>query len=177
MFFGSLSIVCLVVFAVIFLHTPPPSESGSGLPESQRDFLSRIVSAQNEAAATPNSLAFNELLDLRDRQLTEISAVENWSGIVLGIQRMQGKGAISIDIGGVTVLAGVHLTYGLDTLIQPSQSAVYAQLLSLRRGDRVRFSGRFSIYNGSFVEMSYTGSGAISTPEFLFEFSAITPAP
>jgi|GEM_PF-2218149 len=175
--YGSLAVISLIVIAVISTPPSPPSDDQTGLPVEQRNFLSRIASAQVSAATAPNSLAFNELLDLRDNQLTEISSVEGWSGTVLGIQRMQGKGAVSIDIGGATVLAGVHLTYGLDTLIQPSQSTVYEELLSLRRGDRVQFSGRFLIHNGSLVEMSYTGSGAISTPEFLFEFSAIAPAP
>jgi len=175
--YGGLVIIALV--AVAILSSPPesPSETSSGRPESQRAFLTRISFAQDEAANAPNSLAFSELLDSRDSQLTEISVVENWSGTVRGIQRMQGKGGVSIDIGGVTVLAGVHLTYGLDTLVSPSQSAVYSELLSLRRSDRVQFSGRFVTHNGSLVEMSYTGSGAISTPEFLFEFSAIELIP
>jgi len=175
--YGGLVVIALV--AVAILSSPPesPNETLSGQPESQRAFLSRISAAQDEAANAPNSLAFSELLDLRDSQLTDISVVENWSGTVRGIQRMQGKGGVSIDIGGVTVLAGVHLTYGLDTLVSPSQSAVYSELLSLRRGDHVQFSGRFVIHNGSLVEMSYTGSGAISTPEFLFEFSVIELIP
>ena len=83
---------------------------------------------------------------------------------------MQGKGGVSIDIGGVTVLAGIHLTYGLDTLVSSSQSAVYSELLSLRRGDRVQFSGRFVIHNGSLGEMSYTGSGAILHPNSYSSF-------
>jgi hypothetical protein len=81
------------------------------------------------------------------------------------------------DIGGVTVLAGVHLSLGLDTLIPPSQSDVYTELLSLQRGDDVIFSGRFLVHSGSLVEMSYTGSGAISAPEFLFEFSELSRRP
>lgn len=175
--YGGLVVTALVTVAILSSPPEPPNETLSEQPDSQRAFLARIATAQDEAANAPNSLAFSDLLDLRDSQLTEISVVENWSGTVRGIQRMQGKGGVSIDIGGVTVLAGVHLTYGLDTLVSPSQSAVYSELLSLRRDDRVQFSGRFVIHNGSLVEMSYTGSGAVSTPEFLFEFSAIELIP
>ena len=90
---------------------------------------------------------------------------------------MQGKGAVSIDIGGATVLAGVHLSLGLDTLIPPSQYDVYTEMLSLQRGDTVQFSGRFLIHSGRLVEMSYTGSGTILSPEFLFEFSELIRRP
>ena len=90
---------------------------------------------------------------------------------------MQGKGAVSIDIGGATVLAGVHLSLGLDTLIPPFQYDVYTEMLSLQRGDTVQFSGRFLIHSGRLVEMSYTGSGTILSPEFLFEFSELIRRP
>lgn len=175
--YSSLAVVGVVAIAV-FTPTPPtPTESQSGLSDAQTEFLSRIEAAQESAITAPNSLAFNDLLDLRDNQLAELSSVERWSGTILGIQRMQGKGAVSIDIGGVTVLAGVHLSLGLDTLIPPSQSDVYTELLSLQRGDDVIFSGRFLVHSGSLVEMSYTGSGAISAPEFLFEFSELSRRP
>lgn len=175
--YGSVSII--VVLDIILLSSPTPTtdETQSTLPESQKDFLSQISSAHAESRTVANSLAFNELLDLRNNQLTEVSNVEGWFGTILGVQEMQGKGGVSIDIGGTTILAGVHLTYGLDTLIDPSKRAIYNELLELRRGDRVQFSGRFVVYRGALVEMSYTGSGAIETPEFLFEFDAIQPAP
>lgn len=175
--YGLLAIILLIGVVVISTPNPLPKNDEIVLPKEQEWFLSRISSVQEAASATPNSLAFNELINLRDNELTRTSSVEVWSGTVLGIQKMQGKGAVSIDIGGARVLAGVHLTYGLDTLVRPSQSAVYKELLLLRRGDNVQFSGRFSIHNGSLVEMSYTGSGTISTPEFLFEFSAIMSTP
>jgi hypothetical protein len=108
-----LAVVGVVAIAV-FTPTPPtPTESQSGLSDAQTEFLSRIEAAQESAITAPNSLAFNDLLDLRDNQLAELSSVERWSGTILGIQRMQGKGAVSIDIGGVTVLAGVHLSLGI----------------------------------------------------------------
>lgn len=175
--YAGLVVTALVALAILASPLEAPDGALSEQPESQRVFLALISTAHDEAENAPNSVAFSEILDLRDYQLTEISVVESWSGTVRGIQRMQGKGGVSVDIGGVTVLAGVHLTYGIDTLVSSSQSGVYSELLSLRRGDRVQFSGRFVIHNGSLVEMSYTGSNAISTPEFLFDFSAIKSIP
>lgn len=168
-----------MVLGIVLLSspTPTPDETQFALPEAQRDFLSQISSARAESRTVANSLAFSELLDLRNNQLTEISNVEGWFGTILGVQEMQGKGGVSIDLGGTTILAGVHLTYGLDTLVDPSENEIYNELLELRRGDRVQFSGRFVVHRGTLVEMSYTGSGAIETPEFLFEFDAIQRAP
>ena len=65
------------------------------------------------------------------------------------------------------------MIHGLNTLVDPSESIVYNELLELWRGDRVQFSGRFVAHNGTLVEMSYNRSGTIETPEFLFEFSGI----
>jgi len=170
----SLAVATIVGVAILSPSSPPSQNSRSGISDPQKDFLGLIETAQKNSSAVPNSLAFQELLNSRDIELIRVASVDNWSGTVLGIHRVQGKGAISIDIGGAYVLAGVHLAYGLDTLIPPEQSTIYNELLTLRRGDEVHFSGRFSNYNGSIVEMSYTGSGAISTPELLFEFSALS---
>lgn len=175
--YASLVVAGIVALAVFSPDPRTPTEIRSGLPAAQRAFLVQVEAAHKSAITAPNSLAFNDLLDLRDTQLAELSSVERWSGTVQGIQRMQGKGAVSIDIGGATVLAGVHLSLGLDTLISPSQNEVYTELLSLQRGDTVQFSGRFLVLRGSLVEMSYTGSGAISAPEFLFEFSEVSRLP
>jgi hypothetical protein len=167
------SVAAISIAAIAIFSSPPPSSNDgrSRLPTTQRDFLYQISEAKKSSKTASNALAFSEILDLRDKQLSDLSAVSGWSGVVLGVQRMQGKGAISIDAGGATVLAGVHLTYGLDTLIPPSKKDIYSVLLKLKDGDAVTFSGRFSVHNGSIVEMSYTGSGSVSEPEFLFEFS------
>lgn len=175
--YSCLAIISLVVFGIISKIPPQLNTVKKELPVEQRDFLFLISSARDAAGASHNSLAFNEVLKLRDSQLAKFLSVERWTGTIVGIQKIQEKGAISIDIGGTTVLAGVHLSYGLDTLIHPTKNTIYDGLLSLKRGDRVQFSGRFLIYNGSLVEMSYTRSSSILTPEFLFEFSAVKHAP
>ena len=86
---------------------------------------------------------------------------------------MQGKGAVSIEFNGVQVVAGVHLMLGLDTLVPERSAELYQSLLGLASGDSVQFSGDFAVHEGSVVELSYTGSGSLSAPEFLFSFSKI----
>jgi hypothetical protein len=153
---------------------PPSSETAINLPETQQSFLSELVAFQAQAGLSPNSLALQELLKARDAQIAALAPPEDWSGLVLGVQSVQGKGGISIDIGGVNILAGVHLSYGLDTLVSPSQSTAYNELLTLQRGDKVTFSGDFATYKGSAVEMSYSGQNSVLNPEFLFSFRSLT---
>ena len=165
--------VAAVVGIAMLSPAPPSSETAINLPEAQQSFLSELVAFQAQAGLSPNSLALQELLKARDAQIADRAPPEDWSGVVLGVQSVQGKGGISIDIGGVNILAGVHLSYGLNTLIPPSQSTTYNALLSLQRGDKVTFSGDFETHNGSVVEMSYTDQAAVSNPEFLFSFRSI----
>lgn len=171
----SVTAFVLIGIAILSPSSPSVNETQSEMSDSQRIFLSRLDVFQERASMAPNSLALKNILNTRDTQLASLTSVENWSGVVLGIQSMQEKGAISIDIGGATVLAGIHLTYGLDTLIPSSQTSIYNELLTLQRGDRLQFSGSFVSHKGSVVEMSYTGSNAVSAPEFLFDFSALSP--
>lgn len=170
-------LVAAVAGLAILSPAPNQPKKASNLPAAQQEFLSEIEAFRSQVSLSPNSLALRELVKTRDRQIAYTASPEKWSGTVLGVQSVQGKGGISIDIGGVNLLAGVHISYGLDTLIPSTQSTVYDTLLSLRRGDKVTFSGDFEIHNGSVVEMSYTSQAAESNPEFLFTFSSIEPAP
>lgn len=165
--------VAAFVGIAILSPTPPSSKTALNLPATQQDFLSEIEAFQAQASLAQNSLALQALIKARDAQIANTASSEGWSGVVLGIQSVQGKGGISIDIGGVNLLAGVHLSYGLDTLIPSSQTKIYDALLTLQRGDKVTFSGDFETRNGSVVEMSYTG--AVSNPTFLFIFRSLAP--
>jgi hypothetical protein len=168
------AIMLAVVVGIAMLSAAPhSSETATSLPLAQQNFLSEMEAFHAQAGRSPNSLALRELVQARDTQIANISSPERWSGIVLGVQSVQGKGGISIDLGGVNLLAGVHISYGLDTLIPSSQSKIYDVLLTLQRGDKVTFSGDFRTHNGSVVEMSYTGQAAVLNPEFLFIFQSL----
>ena len=82
------------------LTSPPTNKTQSGISDSQKNFISQLENFRKKANATPNSLAFQEILKKRDAQLANLGSIENWSGVVLGVQSMQEKGTISIDIGG-----------------------------------------------------------------------------
>lgn len=172
--YGAILAATVVVIAMLSPAQNSP-DTALNFPSAQRDFLTEIETFQVQVGSSPNSLALQELILARDLQIANVASPESWTGTVLGVQSVQGKGGISIDIGGVILLAGVHLSYGIDTLIPASKSNMYDTLLSLRRGDKVTFSGDFENHNGSAVEMSYTGQAAISNPEFLFNFRTLEP--
>ena len=167
------ALIAAVVGIAVLAPDPHLPETSSTIPAAQQEFLSEIRAFQAQVILSPNSLALQELIQSRDTKIANMASLEGWSGIVLGVQSVQGKGGISIDIGGVNLLAGVHLARDLDTLIPSSQTTVYNTLLNLRRGDKVILSGDFEDDNGSAVEMSYTSHAGASNPEFLFNFKAL----
>jgi hypothetical protein len=171
--FLGLPIALLILIAILGQKNSDDARN-SPLAVEQQAFLSIIEQSRTKIYEVPNSLAASEALRLRDTSLAKFANVVGWQGVVLGVQRMQGKGGISIDIGGANVVAGVYLAYELDTLISPDNTRLFTEILNLKRGDRVVFSGRFVKNNGSVVELSYTGAGSVSSPEFLFEFSEIS---
>lgn len=152
----------------------PPRTAESLRPEAQRAFLAAVESAASEIRAAPNALAAGEALRARDLRLgAEAQAVSAWRGRVLGVQSMQGGGAVGIDVGGLELVAGRSLLTGRDTLISPDQGALYESLLKLEAGDEVALSGAFVVSRGALVELSATGSGSTASPRFLFAFSSI----
>lgn len=167
--------VCLVLLIAIF--TPKSDDVGinvTDLPSSQTAFLGAITQARFDIAASPNSLAASRALTMRDVDLSQWRTVSQWRGRVLGVQQMQGKGAFSIDVGGAELVAGVHLMLGFDTLVPPNDHPLFGQVSGLRVGDIVDVSGEFVTHEGALVELSYTGSGSVKSPRFLFEFSEVS---
>ena len=106
--------------------------------------------------------------------LKDFSNAKDWIGTVVGIEEMQGKGAISINIGGPRIFAGVHLLYGLNTLISKEKQEIYSLLLSSKNGDRVLISGKFVVHNNQLVDLNYTREDSLDSPKFLFDFTSIS---
>ncbi|WP_321504788.1 hypothetical protein [Breoghania sp.] len=167
--------ISLLVASALFGGNEQTSEEARR-PADQVAFVERILRAKNDIQDAPNRLAAFHALAARDSFGPALPHVENWRGKILGIQEMQGNAAVSIDAGSFEVVAGVHLSYGLDTLISPRNTHLHAPLLVLKAGDAVTFSGNFMKMKGALVELSYTNSGSTEFPRYLFAFDTITPA-
>jgi hypothetical protein len=173
--FAAVALLVAITLVVIGSRPEQPSTAGAEQPAAQQAFLARIAQAQAAASDSSNALAQRDVLQSRDQDLAGMAEVASWIGVVRGVQSMQDKAAVSIEFGGVRIVAGVHLSYGLDTLIAPQNAALYNALLTLKPGDEVIFSGMFMRDNGALVEISYTDHGAVSAPEYLFSFANIEP--
>lgn len=164
----------IALLGIAALAPDAPTEiAGTVQPSQQEQFLARLKALSGEVTAASNAVASRDRLSARDQELAKAPDVKDWAGAIRGIQPLQGKAGVSIDIGGASVIAGVHLSQGLDTLIAPTQGELYQSISGLSVGDRVTFSGEFAIASGRLVEMSYTGSGSLQDPEFLFQFEKI----
>lgn len=172
--YGSIALAGLLAVALALPSSEQSQPARTGIPQSQQEFLAAVAEARREIAASANPLAASETLSSRDRDLSQHTDVIEWRGAVTGIQRMQGKGAIGVDIGDVELVAGQHLLLGLDTLIPPTQRDLFSQLLAMESGQEVIISGNFVVHDGSLVELSYTGAGSATAPRFLFSFSQIS---
>lgn len=172
--YASIALAGLLVASLALPSSEQGKAARANIPQSQEEFLETVMAARREIAGSANSLAASEALSSRDIELSQHTDVTEWRGTVTGIQSMQGKGAIGIDIGGVELVAGQHVLLGLDTLIPPTQRDLYGQLISIERGQEVILSGNFVVHEGALVELSYTGSGSATSPRFLFGFSKIS---
>ena len=175
--YALIAFIGLAGLAFILPSSEPQDEAQANIPQVQADFLQVVENAQRQIAGSANSLAASEALFSRDADLSRYDDVEGWRGNVTGVHRMQGKGAIGVDIGGVELVAGQHLLLGMETLVSPSEQGLYAQLLALEADEAVVVSGSFVTHEGTLVELSYTGSGSAGSPRFLFDFEDVSPAP
>lgn len=173
--FYFLTLVVIVILCFIgFGPRHKDNEKETNLaPQSQTDFSNIVDQARKNFARSPNTLKSGEIIRQRDHALSEFRTVVDWTGVVKGVQQMRGKGAISIEFSGVQVVAGVHMMLGLDTLIPESRRELYQSLLVLSAGDKIQFSGDFTLHRSRLVELSYTERSSAVTPEFLFTFSRI----
>ena len=63
------------------------------------------------------------------------------------------------------------------TLLEPG-SAVFDQLLKMKAGDDIIFSGSFVPSDDDCVqELSLTQQGSMTDPEFVFRFTGVQPGP
>ena len=124
---------------------------------------------------------------LRPQRATAICAlrlgtISEWYGKVSNLSsNNEGKGVLEVQIAddvtvGTTNNALSDSVASIPTLI-PVGSAVQVAAMALKEGELVRFSGRFgNDPSDCLEETSLTVFGAMTDPEFLFQFSAVSPA-
>lgn len=101
----------------------------------------------------------------------------DWVGTVFEIStNSEGKGVLSLTLKNdiyVKTWSNALSDVSSGTLVEPN-TAVYSQMLSLHKGDTVRFSGIFFMSSTDcFEETSMTLRGSMTEPEFLMRFSKV----
>ena len=154
------------------------------LPASQQAFLAAVAQGQAGMDQDPNELKRRQLRQQRDQALCTAvpdRVVTDWTGQVDEVflaGRAQAALGVRLDHG---VRLATHDDAGDDEHAQtllPEGSPVYQVLADLAEGDEIRFSGLLLPGDdGCLDERSATSSGAMSSPTWLFRFTAVARAP
>ncbi|WOH76444.1 hypothetical protein RX330_15680 [Bradyrhizobium sp. NDS-1] len=103
--------------------------------------------------------------------------MSDWIGKVAELSTTAGGAAtLSIELAPkvhVQTWNNAFSDVGSKTLIQP-ETSLFASLLPLRKGDAVRFSGKFERSDKDCVkEQSVTTAGSMLDPEFTMQFTEV----
>ena len=181
---GGLAALCLAVpagLAGLALLQPEPEPP---LPPAQQAFLAAVAQGQAGMDEDPNELKRRQLRRMRDQALCAAvpdRVVTDWTGQVDEVflaRPAQAALSVRLDHG---IRFATHDDADDDAqarTLLPEGSPVYQALVDLGEGDEVRFSGLLLPgENGCLDERSATSSGAMSSPTWLFRFTAVARAP
>jgi hypothetical protein len=149
-------------------------------PLQERQFIEAIRNAQSQYKTGSNDLQKGAARPTRARLICSVmpeTRASDWIGTVADLSTNgDGEGVLSITISEGAQLKTHNNSvsdYRTNTLIK-ANSSLYHDLLKVKIGETVRFSGAF--FAGSidcFQELSMTLAGSITEPEFLFRFSRV----
>lgn len=176
-----LAAVCVAVPAGVALLLP---DHESRPPPSQQAFTAAVVQGQAGMHEDPNDLKRRELRRLRDEALCSAvpdRVVTDWIGELDEVFLERDT------LAGLSVLLGHGMQFATHDDVEddeeahtlvPEGSAVYQALVDLDEGDEVRFSGLLLPgADGCLDEGSRASSHSMSSPTWLFRFTAVAPAP
>jgi hypothetical protein len=156
---------------------PPPAPSVP-IPSDQAGFTAAARTAYKSAA---NELAAGGVRNNRQQAICRVVRDQSASGWIGKISQLSsngdGKGVLRIEIAPdihVATWNNAVSDIGSNTLIDPN-SSLFKSLASMKRGDVVRFSGRFSSSNVDCVqEKSVTLAGSMTDPVFTMRFTSVS---
>jgi aspartyl protease family protein len=150
-------------------------------PSDQTRFTSAVVSARTSYERAPNELAAGGIRSGRQQAICNIvinQSASDWVGKITKLtSNGDGKGVISISLAlnvEVSTWNNSFSDLGDRTLIDPT-SSLFKALATMKVGDPVKFSGRFSSSSTDCVgEQSVTLQGSMTDPVFTMRFTSIT---
>lgn len=150
------------------------------LPSDQVRFIAAIAQARSKFTSAPNELAAGGIRNVRQQAICTALQGQNASGWIAKVAYLStngdGRGVITLDLEpGLQVSTWNNdvSDYSNKTLVDPD-TQLFKSMVTLRRGDTVRFSGGFFPSNLDCVgEQSVTLAGSMKSPVFTMRFSSI----
>ena len=149
-------------------------------PASQKSFIGDVLAARSGYKAGQNEVVQGAERVHRKHNLGvyKDKKAENWIGTVYQMDTISdgSKAWLRVQIENhimLTTLKSEWTDTGINSLI-PWRTDLHRELLSLKTGDWVIFSGKFfPSKEDGIMEISLTMHGSMTDPEFLFKFSDI----
>lgn len=154
--------------------------SAAQMPPKEVSFINVIRKARADYAEASTDMQKGAVRPRRAKAIRaalQAPQVENWIGRAVKITTNgEGKGVLTVAIDDNLTLATWNNAFsdiGSNTLVE-ADTPVYEAMLTLSKGDLVRFSGRFFKDDEDGIdEQSFTMTGSIEEPEFTFRFTAL----
>lgn len=171
-----------ITLAFLEKKKDPYKDVIASYPSQEREFVNLLTSYIAKTKKADNDLQIASLKSERDSRICEIIKTNknaiNWSGVIRDLNSNQdGKGVISVEIAKGVTLKTWNNSFsdtGDETLI-PQETPLFKEALSLKIGDKIKFSGEFiTRRNECFREVSMTQNGGMKEPEFIFKFSNLS---
>jgi hypothetical protein len=149
-------------------------------PTVEKAFIQAVEAGKREYDAGANDMAKGASRPHRKAALCSLfrdSGPANWTGTIADLSsNSDGKGVLAITIAPDVTFKTWSTSLsdiGDHTLIDP-ESAMYRQLVSMKKGDRVIFSGSFLPSDSDCIrEASITQRGSMTDPEFIVRFTQV----
>jgi hypothetical protein len=150
------------------------------MPADQARFTKAVLAARTSYKSASNELAAGGIRNSRQQAICNAVMDQSASGWVGKISELtsngDGKGVVSIELAPnvhVSTWNNALSDIGDNTLIDPN-SSLFKSLSTMKKGDVVRFSGRFSSSKTDCVrEKSLTLAGSMTDPAFTMRFTSV----
>lgn len=150
---------------------------------TQKDFVKLIESFSDRYESAPNELKKSTLRVERRKALQDTlsgSNVTNWSGTLKSMRTTTaGNAMIEVKLAGSTAITFTNKNTNvfMDEPLIAHGSGLYKKIAELSTGDTVLFSGKLLIKehgHDHLAENSWTESGSMKEPEFVFRFTDVS---
>lgn len=155
-----------------------PNNDSTSVPSDQEQFVAIFLDYLNQFKAAETELQGANILNQRDDALCRVltrGQVDGWVGKLATVSaNSEGKAVLSVEIAKDLRLETWNNALSDmfdDTLVEPGTS-LYDNVLPLKRGDTVVFSGEFIAgSNYCLKDKRFSDSARASKPDFVFRFT------